>query len=91
MVRNSPDGKSSRMQERFSKNWNRHSEKSYSRKLPLLLREGLIPAFMRWAWLLEGAARWFGGQTAHARPASTLSIVLALGAIAAIVALVILL
>jgi len=22
-----------------------------------------------WAWLLEGAARWFGGQTAHARPA----------------------
>jgi hypothetical protein len=24
---------------------------------------------MRWAWLLEGAARWFGGQTAHARPA----------------------
>ncbi|MGZ4174595.1 MAG: hypothetical protein ACXVUX_00070 [Solirubrobacteraceae bacterium] len=24
---------------------------------------------LRWAWLLEGAARWFGGQTAHARPA----------------------
>ena len=24
---------------------------------------------MRWAWLLEGAARWFGGQTEHARPA----------------------
>ncbi len=24
---------------------------------------------VRWAWLLEGAARWFGGQTAHARPA----------------------
>jgi hypothetical protein len=23
----------------------------------------------RWAWMLEGAARWFGGQTAHARPA----------------------
>lgn len=26
-------------------------------------------AELRWAWLLEGAARWFGGQTAHARPA----------------------
>ena len=24
---------------------------------------------MRWAWLLEGAARWFAGQTDHARPA----------------------
>jgi hypothetical protein len=24
---------------------------------------------LRWAWMLEGAARWFGGQTAHARPA----------------------
>ncbi|MFZ0090862.1 MAG: hypothetical protein WAL63_15235 [Solirubrobacteraceae bacterium] len=24
---------------------------------------------LRWAWLLEGAARWFGGQTDHARPA----------------------
>ncbi len=24
---------------------------------------------LRWAWLLEGSARWFGGQTAHARPA----------------------
>jgi hypothetical protein len=24
---------------------------------------------LRWAWLLEGTARWFGGQTAHARPA----------------------
>ena len=26
-------------------------------------------AELRWAWLLEGSARWFGGQTAHARPA----------------------
>jgi hypothetical protein len=26
-------------------------------------------AELRWAWLLEGAARWFGGQTAHSRPA----------------------
>jgi hypothetical protein len=24
---------------------------------------------LRWAWLVEGAARWFGGQTEHARPA----------------------
>lgn len=24
---------------------------------------------LRWAWLLEGAARWFAGQTGHARPA----------------------
>lgn len=24
---------------------------------------------LRWAWLLEGAARWFSGQTGHARPA----------------------
>ena len=24
---------------------------------------------LRWAWLLEGAARWFAGQTEHARPA----------------------
>jgi hypothetical protein len=28
-----------------------------------------VHAELRWAWLLEGAARWFGGQTAHARPA----------------------
>jgi hypothetical protein len=24
---------------------------------------------LRWAWLLEGASRWFSGETAHARPA----------------------
>lgn len=24
---------------------------------------------LRWAWLLEGAARWFAGQTEHSRPA----------------------
>lgn len=24
---------------------------------------------LRWAWLVEGAARFYGGQTAHARPA----------------------
>ncbi len=26
-------------------------------------------ATLRWAWLLDGAARWFSGQTEHARPA----------------------
>ncbi len=31
---------------------------------PLRMRREL-----RWAWLLEGAARWFGGQTFYARPA----------------------
>ena len=24
---------------------------------------------LRWAWLVEGGARWYGGQTAYARPA----------------------
>ncbi len=24
---------------------------------------------LRWRWLIEGCARWFAGQTAHARPA----------------------
>jgi hypothetical protein len=28
-----------------------------------------MAAQLRWAWLLEGAARWFSGQTEHARPA----------------------
>jgi hypothetical protein len=28
-----------------------------------------LVAELRWAWLLEGAARWFSGQTEHARPA----------------------
>jgi hypothetical protein len=26
---------------------------------------------LRWAWLIEGGARWFAGQTEHARPAIT--------------------
>jgi hypothetical protein len=34
------------------------------RPTPRRLRQEL-----RWAWLLEGAARWFSGQTEHARPA----------------------
>ncbi len=28
-----------------------------------------VIAQTRWAWLLEGSARWFAGQTDHARPA----------------------
>jgi hypothetical protein len=28
-----------------------------------------LRAELRWAWLLEGTARWFAGQTEHARPA----------------------
>lgn len=28
-----------------------------------------LGAELRWAWLLEGTARWFAGQTEHARPA----------------------
>jgi hypothetical protein len=37
--------------------------------VPLRMTPRRIRAELRWAWLLEGAARWFGGQTAHARPA----------------------
>ncbi len=40
-----------------------------NRDLPRRLSPGRIRAELRWAWLLEGAARWFGGQTVHARPA----------------------
>jgi hypothetical protein len=28
-----------------------------------------LRAELRWAWLLDGSARWFGGQMEHARPA----------------------
>lgn len=37
--------------------------------LPKHLGPRRVGTELRWAWLLEGAARWFGGQTAHARPA----------------------
>ena len=37
--------------------------------LPGRLTPRRCGAELRWAWLIEGAARWFGGQTAHARPA----------------------
>jgi hypothetical protein len=37
------------------------------------LQHSLAPARawleLRWAWLLEGGARWFAGQTEHSRPA----------------------
>ncbi|HWF34070.1 MAG TPA: hypothetical protein VG295_01825 [Solirubrobacteraceae bacterium] len=37
--------------------------------LPRRLTPRRIGLELRWAWLLEGAARWFSGQTEHARPA----------------------
>ena len=37
--------------------------------LPSRLSPHRIALEFRWAWLLEGAARWFAGQTEHARPA----------------------
>jgi hypothetical protein len=37
--------------------------------LPRRLRPGRIRSELRWAWLIEGSARWFAGQTEHARPA----------------------
>jgi hypothetical protein len=40
-----------------------------NRDVPRHLGPGRVRVALRWAWLLEGAARWFGGQTAHARPA----------------------
>jgi hypothetical protein len=41
------------------------SNKDLARVMPALR----MSRELRWAWLLEGAARWFGGQTTHARPA----------------------
>jgi hypothetical protein len=40
-----------------------------NRDLPRRLTPSRARAGLRWAWLLEGAARWFSGQTDHARPA----------------------
>jgi hypothetical protein len=37
--------------------------------LPARLSPRRIGTGLRWAWLIEGSARWFGGQTSHARPA----------------------
>jgi hypothetical protein len=41
------------------------SNRDLARIMPVLR----IRRELRWAWLLEGGARWFGGQTEHARPA----------------------
>jgi hypothetical protein len=40
-----------------------------NRDLPRRPTPARLRAELRWAWLLEGAARWFSGQTDHARPA----------------------
>ena len=40
-----------------------------NRDLPRALTPARLAAELRWAWLLEGAGRWFSGQTEHARPA----------------------
>ena len=40
-----------------------------NRDLPRRVTPRRLRAELRWAWLIEGAARWFGGQTAYARPA----------------------
>lgn len=37
--------------------------------LPPPLRPGRAVRALRWAWLVEGASRFFAGQTEHARPA----------------------
>ena len=37
--------------------------------VPMRTTPRRIRAELRWAWLVEGAARWFGGQTTHAQPA----------------------
>jgi hypothetical protein len=38
-------------------------------ELPRRSSAARLAVEMRWAWLLEGTARWFCGQTQHARPA----------------------
>jgi hypothetical protein len=37
--------------------------------LPRSITPKRVRLELRWAWLLEGAARWFSGQTEHSRPA----------------------
>lgn len=49
----------------------------YARRVIISSNKDLAPVMpalrvrraLRWAWLLEGGARWFSGQTEHARPA----------------------
>jgi hypothetical protein len=38
-------------------------------ELPRRMNPARLTVELRWAWLLDGSARWFSGQTAHARPA----------------------
>ncbi len=40
-----------------------------NRDLRGVMRAIRVRRELRWAWLLEGTARWFSGQTEHARPA----------------------
>jgi hypothetical protein len=40
-----------------------------NRDLPQRLTPARIRLELRWAWLIEGSARWFAGQTEHARAA----------------------
>jgi hypothetical protein len=40
-----------------------------NRTLPPPLRPAAVARYMRWAWLAAGAAQYFSGQTAFARPA----------------------
>jgi hypothetical protein len=37
--------------------------------LPRAFTPARLVVELRWAWMLDGAARWFSGQTDHARPA----------------------
>src|SRR5829696_1855866 len=40
-----------------------------NRRLPPPATPGRLLARLRWAWVVEGTARWFAGQVEHARPA----------------------
>lgn len=40
-----------------------------NRDLPTAMTPARISRELRWAWLIEGSARWFSGQTEYARPA----------------------
>ena len=47
----------------------RRDRREQPRTCPANAHAGPAALELRWAWLLEGAARWFSGQTEHARPA----------------------
>jgi hypothetical protein len=40
-----------------------------NKELQGVMRAIRVRRELRWAWLLDGSARWFSGQTEHARPA----------------------